>query len=155
MNNSEQQIWMRLQKQRLYVQRIGKHGNRIGSRTEWTIGKKSALPRELFFKIRGFVQRIIKRCGTESADELRIAVRRALTQAAETCGCESKQGQAKADMYWKLGDRLLIAWQLHDNALDVQRIKKLKTSRALLRIVVIVKKSGYFRIVPQDTRQHS
>lgn len=153
MTNNQQQIWIRLRKRDLRVQRVNDHGNRIGKKTKWTIGKKSALPRELFFKVMGYLRNSIKRTGTNSTDKLRISCLRALAKTAGTCGCESKFGQSKADVYWNLNGTVFIAWQIHDDAINIRRTKKLTSSKALLRIVIVLKKSGYFRILPQDTRE--
>jgi hypothetical protein len=152
MDNEKQDIKIRRSGNLLHVQRIGKHGNRIGTATKWTIGKKSALPREMFFAVRGFVHNSLAECPTKSLDKLRVAARNGLVKAAVVCGCESKLGQSKADVHWRLDGSSLIAWQLHGDEVDADRARKLATSKASLRIVIVLKESGWFNIIPQDTR---
>jgi hypothetical protein len=153
MSDEKQGVQIRRDGNRLYVQRIGKDGNRIGVRTEWTIGRKSALPRELFFTIRGFVHSSLTECQTKSLEKLRVAARNGLVEAAGVCGCEPKLGKSKADVYWRLDGFSLIAWQLHGDEVDADRARKLVTSKASLRIVIVLKESGWFNIIPQDTRE--
>jgi hypothetical protein len=80
--------------------------------TMWKIRKKSNVPREMFFKIRGFLKQGVKRCGTKSLDGVIGAGWEGLKQAGEVFGCEIKDGSKLADFYWLLDGRRLVAWQL-------------------------------------------
>lgn len=137
----------------LILVRFGKDGQPSGKRTTWTIKMKSNLPREMFFKIVGFLQHGIKRYGTDSMDDMTMAAKKALGQVGEAFGCEIGDRKKQADLYWLLDGRRFIAWQIHEARVDERRVSKLKRSKAPLRIVVVIKREGYFEIKPQRTKQ--
>lgn len=151
---SERQLGqIHLKRNRLIIERFGKDGQPSGKRTRWTIKEKSFLPREVFFKIWGFLQQGIKRHGTGLMDDMRKAARKALGQAGKAFGCEIGDSRKIADLYWLVDGRRFIAWQIHEDRIHEQLISKLKRSKALLRIVVVIKRGGYSEIKPQRTRQ--
>lgn len=143
---------IRLKGNHLIIRRFGKDGQPTGKKTKWKVKTKSNLPRELFFKIRGFLQQSIKRYGTESLTDLSTAGGEALKQAGRAFGCEIKEGSARADLYWFSNGARLFAWQIHAGAFDKRRARKLEESKALLRLAVIMKQTGFFKIVPRRTR---
>ena len=150
---SERQLGqIHLKRTRLIIERFGKDGQPSGKRTRWTIKEKSYLPREMFFKIWGFLQQGIKRHGTGSMDGMRKAARKALGQAGKAFGCEIGDSTKQADLYWLVDGRRFIAWQIHEDRIHERLIYKLTGSRALLRIVVVIKRGGYCEIKPQSTR---
>jgi hypothetical protein len=134
------------------ARRFGKDGKRAGKKTKWRVKAKSNLPRELFFKIRGFLQSSIKKHGTESLDDLVAAVRGGLAQAGWAYSCQIKKGSRHADIYWCEDGKRLIGWQIHTGGFDERMARKLTRSRAVFRLVVVVSKGGYFRIMPMNTR---
>jgi hypothetical protein len=127
----------------------------VGKKTLWKVKAKSNLPREVFFKTIGFIQQAIKRYGKESIEDVMAAGRKGLERAGEAFGCEIKNGAERADVYWSVDERLLIAWQIHEERLNAKRARKLKGSKALLRLVVVIRESGWFRIFPQSTRREA
>jgi hypothetical protein len=141
-----------LKRNSLIIERFGKDGQPSGKRTRWTIKMMSNLPREMFFKIVGFLQHGIKRYGTGSMDDMTMAATKALGQAGEAFGCEVGDRKKQADLYWLLDGRRFIAWQIHEARVDERRVRKLTRSKAPLRVVVVIKKGGYFEIKPQSTR---
>jgi len=137
-----------------FVQRKGKQGEWIGKPTKWKIGKRSTLPRELFFKIYGFIRNRIQKCDEKSFAALKTAVLRALHEAAEAFGCECRSGWDAGDVTWYLGGDPFVAWQIHEEAVETLTARKLRESRAALRLIVVVRESGYFRIRPRWTRRY-
>jgi hypothetical protein len=113
----------------------------------------SQLPREIFFKTFGFLHQAIKKHGKESLDDITNAAREGLKQAGKAFSCDVEEGTKIADVYWFAQGQRLVAWQIHEEKLDNKRARKLSRSKALLRLVVLVKASGWFRIVPRVTRQ--
>jgi hypothetical protein len=154
MTGERQSGQIHLKRNRLIIERFDKDGQPSGKRTRWTIKMKSYLPREVFFKIWGFLQQGIKRHGTGSMDDMRKAARKALGQAGEAFGCEIGNRKRQADLYWLLDGRRFIAWQIHESRIDERRIYKLNRSKARLRIVVVLKRGGYSEIKPQKTREN-
>jgi hypothetical protein len=138
---------------RLILERFGKDGQPSGKRTRWTIKMTSNLPREMFFKIVGFLKRGITRYGTDSMDDMTMAAKKALGQVGEAFGCEIGDSRKQADLYWMLHGRRFIAWQIHEASIDERRVNELRKSKALLRIAVVMKRGGFFAIKPQSTRQ--
>jgi hypothetical protein len=153
MNEKRQLLRIKLTEDSLYVQRLGENGARIGKRTNWKIGKRSNLPRELFFKTLGFIHSSIKRCDDRSFSGLHRAVLRALHEAAAAFGCESKSGCDGGDVTWYSDGQPFFAWQIHEEVLNKQQARTLRDSGAALRGVVVVKKS-YFRIRMRLTRRY-
>lgn len=102
----------------------------------------------------GFMRSTIRRCDDRSFSSLNRAVLRALHEAAESCGCESKSACDGGDVAWYLDGKPFIAWQIHEEILNRQRARKLRESAAALRLVVVVRDSGYFRIRPRWTRRY-
>ena len=150
---SERQLGqIHLKGNRLIIERFGKDGQPSGKHTRWTIKMTSNLPREVFFKIVGFLKHGIRRYGTDSMDDMTMAAEKALGQAGEAFGCEIGGSRKKADLYWLLEGRRFIAWQIHEARVDEQRVSKLRRSKALLRVAVVIKSGGYFEIKPQSTR---
>jgi hypothetical protein len=151
---SERQLGqIHLKWNRLIIERFGKDGQPSGKRKTWTIKTKSNLPREMFFKIVGFLQHGIKRYGTDSMDDMTMAAQKALGQVGEAFGCEIGDRKKQADLYWLLDGRRFIAWQIHEARVDERRVRKLTRSKAPLRVVVVIKRGGFFEIKPQSTRQ--
>jgi hypothetical protein len=143
---------IRLKQNYLFFRRLGKDGQRTGKRTYWKIKEVSNVPRELFFKIVGFLQRSIRQSGTKSIDSVMAAGMLGLKQAGRAFGCEIKKRSKLADLYWSLGGQRLVAWQIHESSLNERRVRKLMKSKASLRIAVVMKKGGYFEIKPQRTK---
>ncbi len=85
-------------------------------------------------------------------DEMREAISSALEQAGAAFGFKAKQGSKHADVYWVRKGEAVCAWQLHADSLDEDRVKMVRDSKALLRIAVVFKKSGYFEITPLKAR---
>lgn len=129
------------------------HGKPIGEKTSWKVKEKSNLPRELFFKVRGFLLSSIKRNGKESLDDLETAGREALEQAGRAFGCLIKNGAKHADLYWCLDGKRLVGWQIHLEKYDKGRVEKLMRSNALLRLAVLMYQTGYVKIIPLTTRR--
>jgi hypothetical protein len=154
MNEKRQLLRIKLKEDSFYVQRVGEDGARIGKRTNWKIGKRSNLPRELFFKTCGFIRSRIKRCEDRSFSGLNRAVLRALHEAATAFGCESKSGCDGGDVIWYVDGQPFVAWQIHEEVLNKQQARTLRDSSAALREVVVLKKSGYFIIQRRWTRRY-
>ena len=151
---SERQLGqIHLKRDRLIIERFGKDGRPSGKHTRWTIKMNSFLPREMFYKIKGFLDQGIKRHGTGSMDDMGEAAKQALGQAGKAFGCEIGGRKKQADLYWLLDGRRFIAWQIHENRIDERRNYKLTRSKAPLRIVVVLKRGGFVEIKPQSTRQ--
>ena len=154
MTRRRQLLQIRLREDHLYVQRLSESGERIGNRTRWKIGKRSTLPRELFFKTCGFIGSRIKRCDERSFVDLKRATLRALHEAAAAYGCASKSGCDCGDVTWYLHGKPFVAWQVHEETLDKHRARELRHSRAALRWTVVLRKSGYFQMRPRWTRRY-
>ena len=152
MAKQEQLLRLKLNGNYLYVQRLNRDKERIGKRTKWEIRERSTLPRELFYQVRGFLQRSIKKFGTKSPDGLSRAGRVALLQAGRAFGCKIRNGSARADLYWSKGGVRLFAWQVHTEYLDERRVKELRGSKALLRLAVVLRGTGFFEIIPLRTK---
>lgn len=153
MPKQRQLLTMQLDDRQLRVQRLNAKGNKIGKATNWIVRERSALPREPFFKIVGFIRSRIKNSEPASMDEMREAIGSALEQAGAAFGFKAKQGSKHADVYWVCKGEVICAWQLHEDSLDEDRVKMVRDSRALLRIAVVFKKSGYFEITPLKARE--
>jgi hypothetical protein len=109
------------------------------------------LPREVFFKLVGFIRQSITKSGTESVETVRTATLKALRDAGRAYDCEIKYRSPRADLYWCSKGKRLAAWQIHTDNLDKRWVRKVEGSKALLRFAVIVKASCYFKIVPRPT----
>jgi len=153
MPQQQQVLIMKLHHDRqLRVQRLNKKGKAVGKTTKWTVRERSALPREPFFKVIGFIRSNIKRREPASMDEMQSAIRSALEQAGAAFGCKTRRGSKHADLYWLGKGQVICAWQLHEDCLDEDRVEQVLDSSALLRIAVVFKKSGYFEITPLKAR---
>src|ERR1700730_6320805 len=129
MANGQRLGKIHLKRNCLVIERFGKDGQPSGKRTSWTIKTKSNLPREMFFKIVGFLQRGIKRYGTCSMGDMTAAAKKALGQVAEAFGCEIGDSRKLADLYWLLDGRRFIAWQIHEARIDERRGEKFKRKK--------------------------
>ena len=147
-----QLLEVKLKERRLYVQRVNNKGRLAGKVEKWNIGKNSNVPREIFFKTKGFIASRIRRSGTRSMKDMLRGVRHALEQAGGACGCQIKKGSKHADLYWLRNGRPLFAWQIHEDVLDKRRAKNILKSRAMLRLAVVVEGSGFFKITPLRAR---
>jgi hypothetical protein len=152
MPKQRQLLTMQLDDRQLRVQRLNAKGNKIGKATNWIVRKRSALPRDPFFKIVGFIRSRIKSSEPSSMQEMRGAISSALEQAGAAFGFKARQGSKHADVYWVRKGQVICAWQLHEDSLDEDRVEKVLGSKALLRIAVVYKKSGYFEITPLKAR---
>jgi hypothetical protein len=152
MPKQRQLLAMKLHDRQLRVQKLNDQGKKIGKPTNWTVRKRSALPREPFFKVIGFIRSRIKRSEPASMEEMREAISSALEQAGAAFGFKAKHGSKHADVYWVCKRQVICAWQLHEDCLDEDRVEQVLDSSALLRIAVVFKKSGYFEITPLKAR---
>ena len=109
MAKQRQLLTMKLHDRQLHVQRLNEKGKKIGKATEWIVRERSALPREPFFTIVGFIRSRIKRSEPESMDEMREAISSALEQAGAAFGFKAKQGSKHADVYWVCKDQVICA----------------------------------------------
>jgi len=135
------------------VRRFDGDGKPTGEKTKWTAKNKSNLPRELFYKVRGFMKSSIKKQGPESMDELRAAGQKGLEQVAKAFGCQVKTGASHADLYWCVDGKRLIGWQVHPEKFDKRRAEKLERSKALFRLVALSFRTGYVTLIPLSTRR--
>ena len=83
---------------------------------------------------------------------LNRAVLRGLHEAAQSYGCKSKSGSDCGDVTWYLHGEPFVAWQVHEEGLNQQKARNLGESRAALRLIIMLRKSGYFRIKARWTR---
>ena len=143
---------IRMKHNRFIITRYGKDGQPTGKSTEWKIKEKSNVPRELFYKIKGFLERSIRQSGTKSIESVMKAGWVALNEVGKAFGCEIRDSSKLADLYWWSDGHRFVAWQIHESSLDERRVRKLEKSKALLRIAVVMKKGGHFEIKPQQTR---
>ncbi len=89
---------------RMTVRRFTQTGE-LGTKTQWKIGKKSNLPKGLFYMIKNFIQQRIKHCEDKNSfPSVKEAALSGLREAAKACGCTHSVDGAGADILWSLKD---------------------------------------------------
>lgn len=153
MAQTKQQLKLMLSERELSVFRVKKNGKEMGKRTRWTVGRKSLLPKALYFLIHSFVRSKINHTEDRSFHSLEKAVRTALRQAGEACGCRVEFGGHGGDVCWYLHGEPFFAFQIHEVTLGEKAAKRLRKGQALLRWVITVAASGMVRYHPRKTRR--
>ena len=149
----EQKLELILHNRRLSCCRLNADGENVGERFKWKIRRNSVLPREMFHLILGFVRREVSKCRDKSFDTIRRAVRRALLEAGEACGCKPERKAAGGDVAWHLDSEPLIAFQIHAETPIKKRVNKMLRGEALLRWVIRINEKGFVKFLPRKTRQ--
>ena len=149
----KQQLELILNNRQLLCRRLNGDGEHVGEKYLWTIQKKSNVPRVMFHLIFGFVRRRVRKCSDEDFDTIRKAIRRALLEAGEACGCQPERNAEGGDVAWYLASEPLIAFQIHAETPTRKRVKKMFRNQALLRWVITTNEKGFVKFLPQKTRK--
>ena len=133
MSETMRQLKLRLENDRLYVSRLGKKDGHFGKRERWKIQKKSYLPKGVYFLIHNFIRQQVKSRDGDDFFDVKKKVLRGLSEAAIACGCETQSEQEGADVCWYLKGEPFFAAQIHEDELDMPRLKRMRSGNAMFR----------------------